>query len=128
MSGSDTATLRDDSSYEVFSEAYKDVYHFRPSLEWLRSLTDEMYKAECDKLAAAFEREASDEREAQDRAAAAFEAHIADIMKSNGVDRDTAIRWDMDAMGITKDDIIYHGRGLYADKHGLKPSYFDKVA
>jgi hypothetical protein len=128
MRDDDTSYSRDDESYVAFSEAHKDVFHYRPRLEWLRSLTDEEYKIECDLLSLEASRQDEEERAEFARAAQSFEAHITDMMKSNGIDRKTAIRWDFDAMGLTKDDLDFYGLSQYAYLHSLKTTYFDKIA
>jgi len=64
----------------------------------------------------------------EDRATKTFEAHLSTLMQTHGIDRDTAIRWDLDAMGLSKDDLDFYGLGFYAYQHGLKTNYFDKTA
>jgi hypothetical protein len=128
MSDADNDYSRDDDSYVAFAEAHKDVFHYRPTMEWLRSLSDEDYKIECDLLSMEASRQAEEERADYARAAQSFEAHIRTMMNMNGIDRDTAIRWDFDAMGLTNDDLDFYGLGHYAYLHNLKTTYFDKIA
>jgi hypothetical protein len=55
--------------------------------------------------------------------AVAFEAHIGKLMADFGIDRETAIRWDIQALGITEDVQVF-GMCVYGYEHGLPYGYF----
>lgn len=99
----------DDNTY---SNLYKDCFGFRPSAEasmhW-RSLTVDQKQAEWDRLCVALEEEIKAEKEVQDRAIARFEARVVDALNVGAPDRETAIRWLIDALNLGDDYVSDEG-------------------
>ena len=109
------------------SDAHKDAYGFRPSGDLYRhwaTLTDaEIAKVE-DDLIAAVERAIDEEKAAHEAAALHFEAHLAGLMADHGIDRATAIRWDIQAEGA-EEDVAGYGLSYYAYLNHLPSTYFE---
>jgi hypothetical protein len=85
---------------DIVSDLHKDAYGFRPSSTWWaqwRAMTDADRQEEWDRMCR--EVEDSEARRFQAEAAAQqrWERHIDQLMVTNGIDRATAIRWDMEA-------------------------------
>jgi hypothetical protein len=59
----------------------------------------------------------------RDKAVADFEAEIAKSMKDHGIDRETAIRWSIDASGLTE-DVEQYGMEYFEDHLGLPYGHF----
>jgi hypothetical protein len=89
-------------------------------------MTIEELRAEADSLSEAVGRAIDEEREREKFAAARFETHISEIIASGAKDRETAIRWDMDALGVTQEEIDFYGMDWYGYHHGLAHHYFEK--
>lgn len=105
------------------SDLHKDAYGSRPGAGWWgrwHSMSDAMKQEEWDHLLAAAERSAHEERQAEERAQVRWDAHINQMMLDNGIDRATALRWDMQAMGANGDE------GYYCYLWGI--SYTNEVA
>jgi hypothetical protein len=101
------------------SDLYKDAYGFRPGAAfWTRwaGLTHDERVVECDRMVQTVEEECNRARNEETLAYAAWSKHIATIMETNGVDRATAIRWDMDSMDCDGD------AGYYCYKWGMSYS------
>ena len=74
---------------DTVSDLHKDAYGMRPGAGWWarwKGMDDAARQAEWDYLCNAAESEARQEREAQDRAATRWEAHITKMMADNGID------------------------------------------
>lgn len=111
----------------LFSDAHKDAYGFRPSQYTYQAwyaMSEAELVAERDSLYAAVEASIEEDRRAHQCAATRFEAMLAKSMADHGIDRATAIRWDMDAEGISERDVAAYGMDWYAYHHGLKYGYF----
>lgn len=88
----------------MYSDIHKDALGFRPrdwqevTLKPTAELIEdiEYYSKVADEE---IERERQNEADAKLR----WDTHIQGIMRDNSVDRATALRWDMDAMGATGD-------------------------
>jgi hypothetical protein len=113
------------------SDFHKDAYGFRPSqatyAAWA-AMSDAELDAVEERLGRALDSAMAEEAAAHDRATAAFEARIADLIALGAKDRATAIRWDMDATGITADDAAFYGMDWYGYHHGLPMGYFNRAA
>jgi len=108
---------------DTVSDLHKDAYGSRPGAGWWgrwHAMSDAMKQEEWDHLLAAAEREANEEREAEERARVRWDAHINQMMLDHGIDRATALRWDMQAMGAGGDE------GYYCYLWGI--SYANEVA
>lgn len=111
----------------ILSDMFKDANGFRPSGEYLRNVAA-MPKAEQDaefdylqnEIVARIDAEAA----AEVRAAAEFEADMAKLQETHGIDRATAIRWDAEAFDAT------NGGGYDPEYHcylrGLKYGYLGR--
>jgi hypothetical protein len=109
------------------SDMHKDAYGFRPSPEqWARwnTMNNAQLDAEEADLAKAIGAAIAEEEENEAFATVAFEAHIAKLIADFNIDRATAIRWDIEAVGLT-DDVQVCGMSAYAFEHGLPYRYFE---
>lgn len=111
-----------DSLLAYISDAHKDAYGFRPSSSWERykEMSIEDLRKEADHLSEAVGEAIDLENQQKQVAIDRFEAMISKMMTDFGIDRETAIRWDIDAM-----DVGPYGMDYYAYKHGLPYNYFE---
>lgn len=113
--------------WQIASDLHKDAYGFRPSQgTWARwkAMSEAELTAEWDRLCRDLDAEVDRENAAFAAAEVAFEAHIAKLTADYGISRETAIRWDMDAMGIDAEDTQFYGMDWYGHHHGLRMNYF----
>lgn len=107
-------------------EATQDAYNYRPDMTRYEAMTTAELYAQVDRLdravGVAIEAEAEEHRVAGER----FEAHITKMMSDHNINRETALRWDMDALGIDKESIDFYGMDWYGYHYGLKMGYFGK--
>lgn len=107
-----------------FSDCYKEIYNFRPSAyydspEWNDAtwLREQLVKLE-DQAA----RELSYQEASEFRAIESFEKKVCDVISVGAKDRETAIRWILDANDALDDpEILAYSLGLPYD-------YFKKAA
>jgi hypothetical protein len=95
---------------DTVSDLHKDAYGFRPGAGWWaqwQAMDDAGRQAEWDRLINASEESVELERQAEAAAMGRWDAHIAQLMADNGVDRATALRWDMQAMNANGDEGYY---------------------
>lgn len=80
---------------QIYSDAYKDAYGIRPRtpVSWLV----EDYRKELDYLQKVIEQSIEEEKEAMSRACVEFEERVAGVIAAGAHDRETALRWIMDA-------------------------------
>lgn len=111
--------------YDVFSDLYKDAYGFRPRGHefYAPETTDERRQEIWDFTVRALDAEMSREKAEQAAAAERFEARIAKTLELGAADRETAIRWLMDADGVDGDvGYFEYLNGLeYGYVNGVKP-------
>jgi hypothetical protein len=91
------------------SDLHKEAYGSRPGAGWWgrwRGMSSSEKQEEWDHLLSVAEQEAEQERQAEERARVRWDAHINQMMADNGIDRATALRWDMQAMGAGGDEGI----------------------
>jgi len=121
-----STTTIDDIHARNFSDLHKDAYGFRPRGAivdaWL-AMTSEELDAEEARMQTAVEDSMAEEAAREAANAVAFEAHIAKLMADFNIDRATAIRWDIEAVGLT-DDVQIYGMSAYVYEHGLPYQYF----
>ena len=91
----------------IVSDLHKDAYGVRPRegfwSQWTSSNDNEkqvIWDGLLGSLNNTMEREERELIEAKMR----WEAHIAKLMKDLGINFETAVRWDMQAMGVSRDD------------------------
>lgn len=85
--------------YELFSDLYKDAYNIRPHGHefYDPKTTDERRQEIWDFMLGEVESAISCQRRKEIAAAQRFEARIAEAIEVGAADRETAIRWLMDA-------------------------------
>ena len=109
----------------IISDLHKDAMGFRPSESfwdfWISATPDEKQK-EWDSLCNLLEREIEREKAEQEIAIKRFEDLVEKTIASGARDRETALRWIMDASDCDGDweYLCYH--------HGLPYGYFKKAA
>lgn len=115
-----------DELLSFISDAHKGAYGFRPR-DWSRymGMTDDELNKVADYLSEQVALEIEREELAYAESAYRFEQHIATLMSDHNIDRGTAIRWDMDAIGMDQEELEFYGMSYYAWRHGLRTTYFD---
>jgi hypothetical protein len=110
--------------YDVFSDLYKDVNGFRPRGHefYAPETTDERRQEIWDFYCEQLDREMTAEREREGRATTDFEDRVAGLLAVGAGDRETAIRWLMDAEDVDGDV------GYFEYKLGLPAGYLMKEA
>ena len=97
-----------ESLLSFYSDAHKDAYGFRPrDWETIRNKSTEELRADIENFAQEMELEEEIQMREQAEQKARWNAHIEGIMRDNGVDRGTALRWDMEAMDVGPDVGFY---------------------
>lgn len=87
------------------------------------ALSDADIDSEIQYMSDAVGRAIREDEERQADAAVRFEALVAETIQSGAADRETALRWIIDAEGLT-DDISFYGMGIVCHQFGLSYSYF----
>lgn len=94
-------TVEDLELFEMtnnYSDFYKDVYGFRPRHD-TSSWTREDWKAELDKLSRQLEENIEMEKIANQKAIQEFENRVQTVIESGAGNRETALRWMLQADG-----------------------------
>ena len=102
-------------------DMYKDAYGVRPRGVDTTSWTEADFMAEFDLLAAVINAEDLARKEAEATAVEKFEQHVINTMCMGARDRETALRWIMDA-STANGDWEY-----FCFLNGLPYRYFEKV-
>ena len=102
-------------------DMYKDAYGVRPRGVDTTSWTEADFMAEFDLLAMVINAEDLARKEAEATAVEKFEQHVINTMCMGARDRETALRWIMDA-STAKGDWEY-----FCFLNGLPYRYFEKV-
>ena len=109
----------------IMSDLHKDAYGFRPSKDawdaW-EMMTAEEVQDDIDYMIALVERSIKEENEQQSIAVEEFEAQISSMCLQHNINRDTAIRWDMEAYNTVGDT------GYHEYHRNLPYGYLTKVA
>ena len=96
----------------IVSDLHKDAYGFRPRemfwSEWNNASNDEKQEI-WDDLCKALERAIQKEKEQEEFAVIQFNKRVADVMATGAGDRETAIRWIVQSMGLDEYDLVYGG-------------------
>ena len=110
---------------DTFSDLHKDAYGFRPSERfyvWMQTATPDELQAEWDRLIKAVEAAIEEDARRQKEAIESFEAHVQKTIDAGAGDRQTALRWIMDASSCNGDwEFLCY-------EYGLPYSYFKKAA
>lgn len=88
-----------DSLISYISEAHKDAYGFRPRGYNYSEWSFEALQEEADRMSEAASREFQRKEQADQEAVAEFEAQVQSNLDMGAADRDTAIRWILEAQG-----------------------------
>jgi hypothetical protein len=104
----------------VFWDTYKDAHGFRPRHVGIGDMSEAELEAELEYLSKVIEQNAEFEREAEARAVVEFEKLVAETVAIGAADRETALRWIMDA-SICNGDWEF-----LCYEHGLPYHYFAK--
>ena len=126
------------STYDetIVSDLHKDAYGFRPSQYWWQEwkASDEDGKqAIWDYLCEAVDAEIVAQKVRDDEALKDFEARVEQTIQLGAPDRDTAIRWIVEGLGLTENDLWYgaeyvcHRLHLSLDNYGLFKDAVDEL-
>lgn len=98
-------------SIELFSDLHKDVYGFRPRGHWFydEATTDEERAAEWERLCDMLDKQIVEENAAKEKAWADFQARVAELVASGAGDEQTAIRWIVESLEPSEQDLWYGG-------------------
>lgn len=108
---------------DVIATLHKNMHNVRLPGGMYRDLTIDALRKVYQDYSASNEQYMTQYNAGQAQTAADFEAEIEKAMTDHGIDRDTAIRWDVDARGLT-DDVEHYGLEYYANERGLPGGYF----
>ena len=117
----------------IVSDLHKDAYGFRPSSTWWaawRGMDDQGRQEEWDRMCREVEAEEARRLTAEAAARVRWEQHIDQLMSANHIDRATALRWDMQALGCEGDAGYYcYQWGLSYDlEEGILAEIREKVS
>ena len=96
-------TVADFERYELETyiyEGHKDAFGVKGRHYDFASMTMEDLQKEADYISAEVERSINEEKEAEDENLKKFEQRIANTIENGAGDRETAIRWILDAEGL----------------------------
>ena len=108
---------------DVIGMLHKNIHNVSPQHGMYRDLPIEELRKVYNDYSAANETHMVEYHAEQDKAVADFEAEIAKSMKDHGLDRETAIRWSVDARGLTE-DVEQYGLEYFEDHLGLPYGHF----
>ena len=106
----------------TYWDMYKDAYGVRPRWIDTTKWTLEQFEAEFASLATAIEQEDSQRKTAEAEAITKFEQHVTNIICMGARNRETALKWIMDASNANGD------WEYFCFTQGLPYSYFRKAA
>jgi len=96
----------------IISDLHKDAYGFRPSVEfsimWEMSSDDQKQEI-WDDLVVIMQRSIEAEEAAGKAASEAFEGQIQAAILTGAADRETAIRWVVEALDLSEGELTYGG-------------------
>jgi len=117
---------------ETLYRSFRDIYNYRPSMDWIRNLSDEELHNEFRRIAESAELQAAQEKESEERAFEEYESMIAQNLELGAADRATAIRWILDSLDIGAqwdEDYICYELGLpYTYANTLKEEAGDYIS
>jgi hypothetical protein len=116
------------SDFSCISDVYKDAYGSRPSSDWMRNFNALPYaeqKAEWDYLCDRIVREIELQRDQETQAYVRFLTEIAGIMANSTATYNDAVRWYVDSLGISDEDVQFYGSSYVCFRIGLG---YDKAA
>lgn len=101
----------------LFSDLHKDAYGMRPNgsyFEWLTTATDAEKQKEWDKMCTAMSAREAERQQIEQVALCRFNKLVANTIADGAGDRETAIKWLMDAMPHAHGDV-----GFFEYTHGI---------
>lgn len=108
---------------DVIGMLHKNMHNVKPPSDMYRDLPIEELRKVYQEYSTSNEAYMTEYHAQQAQIATDFEAEIAKSMADHNIDRDTAIRWDVDARGLTE-DVEHYGLEYYANERGLPGGYF----
>jgi hypothetical protein len=108
-----------------YSDLYKDVHGFRPrysidvewnSIEWL--------DIQCSNLYVELQEVMASEEIIEKESIVKFEAQVNEIINTGAGNRETALRWLLDA---EEDEYAKNDKDFYCFKNGLPYGYFNEI-
>ena len=105
----------------LISDLHKDAYGFRPT-HYSLWMSKEDFDVEIGNLVDESNRAYQRQQEEQDHAVVAFEVKVEEIINSGAKDRNTAIRWLMDADDVDGDE------GFFEYHYNLPYGYLKEAA
>lgn len=118
---SDTTFTYDDDTY---SDLYKEAYGFRPRGTRWATMTPAEKQVEWNRLCDAAESSMMDERSEEWRAMERFEALVASTIETGAGDRETAIRWLLEASEAAPEAGYAADMDYFCYLNGLPYGYF----
>lgn len=97
---------------DILSDLHKDARGFRPRMDFWghwRASSSEEKQAIWDGLVVELEQSIAEENAAKAKAWADLEARVADLMSHGANDEQTALRWIVDSLNPSEQDLWYGG-------------------
>ena len=119
------------TGFELVRDLHKDARGFRPSQGWLdvfNGLSDAAKQETWDQLCRELSETMAEDERLELEAVTAYNARIDGMVKDYGIDRGTAMRWDLDAFEVDIEGAMqYHGSAIqevefYLWKQGVESS------
>lgn len=110
--------------HSIWWDAHKDAYGFRPRGANVGHWTAEDFRDELDVLGKAIDRRLEEQRQQELLCIEKFEALVATTIATGAQNRETALRWIMDACPAARDN----DWDFLCYEHGLPYGYFRKAA
>jgi hypothetical protein len=108
---------------DVIGMLHKNMHNVKPPAGMHSGLTVEELRKVYQEYGASNEAYMSDYNAQQAQIVTDFEGEIEKSMADHKIDRDTAIRWDIDARGLAE-EVEHYGLEYYATERGLPGGYF----
>lgn len=111
---------------DVFSDLYKDTHGFRPRNHrfYADDTTPEEKQAMWDELLVEHDEEMTRYHEAQNEAVVRFETLLADTIAAGAADKQTALKWLMDA---EEDEYVFFDHGYFEYTYHLPYGYLKGI-
>lgn len=121
------------TGFELIRDLHKDARGFRPSQEWMavfNGLSDVAKQETWDGLVRELSETMAEDERLELEAVTSYNARIDGMVKDYGIDRGTAMRWDLDAFEVDIESAMqYHGSAVqeiefYLWKNGISSFRF----
>lgn len=110
--------------HSIWWDAYKDAYGFRPRGVEVGHWTAEFFRSDLEFLGKEIDRRLEEERQQELHCIEKFEELVAKTIATGAQNRETALRWIMDACPAARGD----DWDFLCYEHGLPYGYFRKAA